>query len=76
MLSAACSPAPPGLGRIDIVVNNAGFGYWPFGSAEENSDDPIRHHIGTNLGGSIQIVRADLPFLRCEGGGVRLAGVR
>ena len=55
------------LGRIDVVVNNAGYGL--FGAAEEVSDDQIRHQIDTNIIGSIQVIRAALPHLREQGGG-------
>ncbi len=55
------------LGRIDVVVNNAGYGL--FGAAEELSDDQVRHQIDTNLVGSIQVARAALPHLRAQGGG-------
>jgi NAD(P)-dependent dehydrogenase (short-subunit alcohol dehydrogenase family) len=50
------------LGRIDVVVNNAGYGL--FGAAEELTDDQVVHQIGTNLLGSIQVVRSALPHLR------------
>ena len=55
------------LGRIDVVVNNAGYGL--FGAAEEVSDEQIWHQLDTNLVGSIQVIRAALPFLRNQGGG-------
>ena len=55
------------LGKIDVVVNNAGYGL--FGAAEEVSDEQIRHQIETNLIGSIQVMRAALPHLRKQGGG-------
>jgi NAD(P)-dependent dehydrogenase (short-subunit alcohol dehydrogenase family) len=55
------------LGRIDIVVNNAGYGL--FGAGEEVSDEQIRQQIDTNLLGSIQVIRAALPHLRAQGGG-------
>ena len=55
------------LGRIDIVINNAGYGL--FGAAEELTDEQIRHQIDTNLTGSIQVVRAALPHLRAQGSG-------
>jgi NAD(P)-dependent dehydrogenase (short-subunit alcohol dehydrogenase family) len=55
------------FGRIDVIVNNAGFGL--FGTAEEVSDDQIRRQIDTNLIGSIQVIRAALPYLRAQGGG-------
>ncbi|HHH0459098.1 TPA: SDR family oxidoreductase [Yersinia enterocolitica] len=55
------------LGRIDVVVNNAG--YAVFGAAEELTDDQIRHQIDTNVIGSIQVARTALPYLRNQGGG-------
>jgi NAD(P)-dependent dehydrogenase (short-subunit alcohol dehydrogenase family) len=54
-------------GRIDVVVSNAGYGL--FGAAEECSDEQVLHQIGTNLLGSIQLLRAALPHLRAQGGG-------
>ncbi len=55
------------LGRIDVVVSNAGYGL--FGAAEELSDEQVSHIIATNLVGSIQLIRACLPHLRAQGGG-------
>jgi NAD(P)-dependent dehydrogenase (short-subunit alcohol dehydrogenase family) len=55
------------LGRIDVIVSNAGYGL--FGAAEELSDVQIDHMIATNLVGSIQLIRAVLPHLRAQGGG-------
>jgi NAD(P)-dependent dehydrogenase (short-subunit alcohol dehydrogenase family) len=55
------------LGRIDVIVSNAGYGL--FGAAEELTDDQIDRQIATNLTGSIQLIRAALPHLRAQGGG-------
>ncbi|WP_369790485.1 SDR family oxidoreductase [Rouxiella sp. WC2420] len=55
------------FGRIDLVVSNAGYGL--FGAAEEVSDDQLERQIATNLTGSIQLIRAVLPYLRQQGGG-------
>ncbi len=55
------------LGRIDVIVNNAGYGL--FGAAEETSDAQIVRQIETNLLGSMHVVRAALPHLRRQGGG-------
>lgn len=55
------------LGRIDVVVSNAGYGL--FGAAEEVSDEQIRHQLDTNLVGSIAVIRSALPHLRAQGGG-------
>lgn len=54
-------------GRIDIVVSNAAYGL--FGAAEELSDTQIERQLTTNLMGSIQLIRAAIPFLRQQGGG-------
>lgn len=55
------------LGRIGVVVNNAGYGL--FGAAEELTDEQVQGIIDTNLIGSIQVVRAALPHLRAQRGG-------
>lgn len=55
------------LGRIDVVVPNAGYGL--FGAAEEVTDEQIADQIATNLLGSIFTARAALPYLRAQGGG-------
>ena len=55
------------VGRIDVVVSNAGYGL--FGAAEELTDAQIERQVATNLLGSIQVIRATLPHLRSQGGG-------
>jgi NAD(P)-dependent dehydrogenase (short-subunit alcohol dehydrogenase family) len=55
------------LGRIDVVVSNAGYGL--FGAAEELSDAQVEHILATNPTSSIQLIRAVLPHLRAQGGG-------
>jgi NAD(P)-dependent dehydrogenase (short-subunit alcohol dehydrogenase family) len=55
------------FGRIDAVVNNAGYGL--FGAAEEVTNEQIRSQIDTNILGSIAVIRAALPHLRKQGGG-------
>ncbi len=54
-------------GRIDVVVNNAGYGL--FGAAEELDYADIQKIIATNLTGSIMIIHDALPFLRKQDGG-------
>lgn len=66
-IRAAVDEAFDRTGRIDVVVNNAGYGL--FGAAEELTDAQIDHQIATNLTGSIQVIRAALPHLRRQGGG-------
>src|SRR3984885_15333123 len=55
------------LGRIDVIVSNAGYGL--FGAAEELSDEQVAHQLATNLFGPIQLIRAALPHLRAQGSG-------
>ncbi len=55
------------LGRIDVVVNNAGSSV--VGAVEEVTEEMIRHLLDTNLLGSILVVKAALPHLRAQGGG-------
>ncbi|GAA5233299.1 SDR family oxidoreductase [Verticiella sediminum] len=55
------------LGRIDVIVSNAGYGV--LGAAEEACDEQIRHVIDTNLVGSISLIRAAIPHLRNQRGG-------
>lgn len=55
------------LTRIDVVVNNAGYGL--LGAAEEVSYEQLVEQIATNFTGSIEVVRAALPHLRRQGGG-------
>ena len=55
------------LGKIDVVVNNAGYAL--FCAAEEAGDEQIQQQFDTNIMGSIQVIRAVLPYLREQGGG-------
>jgi NAD(P)-dependent dehydrogenase (short-subunit alcohol dehydrogenase family) len=55
------------LGRIDVLISNAGYGL--FGAAEELTDAQVDHIIATNLTGSIALIRSALPHLRAQGGG-------
>jgi|SRR5450830_44439 len=60
------------LGKIDVIVNNAGYGL--FGAVEELSAAQIAHQLSTNLLGPITLIRATLPHLRAQGGG-RIIGL-
>ncbi len=55
------------LGRIDVVISNAGYGV--FGAAEELNDEQVEAILATNLTASIQLIRAVLSHMRAAGGG-------
>jgi NAD(P)-dependent dehydrogenase (short-subunit alcohol dehydrogenase family) len=50
------------FGRIDVLVNNAGYGL--LGAIEELSDQDIRSQFETNLFGTLNVTRAVLPHFR------------
>ncbi|MGW5423865.1 SDR family NAD(P)-dependent oxidoreductase [Streptomyces sp. NPDC003943] len=55
------------FGRLDVVVNNAGYGL--FGAVEELGERELRDQLETNLYGPLWVVQAALPRLRAQGGG-------
>jgi NAD(P)-dependent dehydrogenase (short-subunit alcohol dehydrogenase family) len=59
---AAVQRAHQRFGRLDIVINNAGYGQ--FGAVEEVSEAEARAQIETNLFGALWITQAALPILR------------
>ena len=64
---AAVAAAHKHFGRLDIVVNNAGYGQ--FGFIEELSESEARDQIETNVFGALWITQAALPFLRAQHSG-------
>ena len=50
------------FGRLDVVVNNAGYGQ--FGMVEEVSEQEARDQFETNVFGALWVTQAALPYLR------------
>jgi NAD(P)-dependent dehydrogenase (short-subunit alcohol dehydrogenase family) len=59
------------FGRLDIVLNNAGYGH--LGAVEELSEAEARAQIETNLFGALWVTQAALPILRAQKSGHILA---
>lgn len=55
------------FGKIDVLVNNAGFGV--IGAAEAYSDEQVQGQLETNLYAPIAITRAVLPYMRQQRSG-------
>jgi NAD(P)-dependent dehydrogenase (short-subunit alcohol dehydrogenase family) len=64
---AAVAAAVEHFGRLDVVVNNAGYG--TAGSIEETPVDVFRAQIETNLFGVVNVTRAAVPVLRRQRSG-------
>src|SRR5258708_33553 len=58
----AVKEAGRAFGRLDVLVNNAGYG--TLGSIEDTSLEDIRAQIETNLFGVINVTKAAIPLLR------------
>jgi NADP-dependent 3-hydroxy acid dehydrogenase YdfG len=63
----AVKQAETRFGRIDVLVNNAGYGY--FGAIEEGEDAPVRTMFDTNVFGLIDMTKAVLPGMRARRSG-------
>ncbi len=66
---AAVATAHEHFGRLDVVVNNAGYGQ--FGMVDELSEAESRAQIETNLLSALWVTRAALPYLRAQGSACR-----
>ena len=66
-IRAAVEQAFALAGRIDVVVNNAGYGL--LGAVEEATDDEVERLFDVNFFGPFRLIRAFLPRLRAQGSG-------
>jgi NAD(P)-dependent dehydrogenase (short-subunit alcohol dehydrogenase family) len=66
-IDAAVKQAHERFGRLDVVVNNAGYGL--FGAIEEITEEQARDQVETNLFGPLWVTQAVLPILREQGSG-------
>lgn len=70
-IDAAVAAAIERFGRIDVLVNNAGFGM--SGAFEEASDAELRALFDTDYFGVVNVTKAVLPHMRAQKGGMILS---
>ncbi len=61
-IAEAVKKAEAAFGKIDVLVNNAGFGY--MAAVEEGEDNEVRAMFETNFFGLVDVTRAVLPGMR------------
>lgn len=66
-ITSAVTKAQQHFGRIDVLVNNAGYGY--LAAIEEGDDAEIRDQFETNVFGVINLTKAVLPLMRAQKSG-------
>lgn len=66
-IEAAVAAATARFGGIDVLVNNAGYGY--LSAVEEGDDAEVRRLFDTNYFGVVDTIKAVLPGMRAQGSG-------
>jgi NAD(P)-dependent dehydrogenase (short-subunit alcohol dehydrogenase family) len=66
-VSEAIAEAKAKFGRIDVLVNNAGYGY--LSAVEEGEDNEVRAMFEVNFFGAVTAIKAVLPVMREQGAG-------
>ena len=66
-VKTAVAQAHAHFGRLDIILNNAGYSL--VGTIEEASANDVRALYDTNIFGTLAVIQAALPLLRKQGGG-------
>ena len=64
---AAVAAAIDRFGRIDVLINNAGYGV--VGAVEETPESELRAQMETNFFGAVAVIQAVLPILRSQRSG-------
>ncbi|AKJ69513.1 short-chain dehydrogenase [Pandoraea thiooxydans] len=67
-IESAVAQAKAKFGRIDVLVNNAGYGY--LAAIEEGEDGAVRAMFETNVFGLVDLTKAVLPTLRAQRSGL------
>jgi NADP-dependent 3-hydroxy acid dehydrogenase YdfG len=63
-ITRAVTQAEAKFGQIDVLVNNAGYGY--LAAIEEGEDAPVRQMFDTNVFGLVAVTKAVLPGMRAR----------
>ncbi|OAV61783.1 oxidoreductase [Enteractinococcus helveticum] len=67
-IASAVEGATEQFGGIDVLVNNAGYGYRA--AVEEGEDDALQQLFATNYFGAVHIIQEVLPHMREQGSGM------
>ena len=66
-ITAAVAAAEERFGGVDVLANNAGYGYRA--AVDEGEDGPVRQLFDTHVFGSVRTIKAELPGMRARRSG-------